>query len=429
MPTTDTPRNTKRYSAPAYQRIEEDLRRRIRSGQWAPGYQIPGRRELAKHYDVEVNTLQRALVELVEDGTLRAEKRKGTFVAGDAALYQSTNTDIHDQPAAEMSPIAMPARFVLLAGVTPKRELPTSNELWSRRASSSFERVVQGRGHSTHTVNLMDRDVADTARDIDASLVPGADVIAYFYDGSLSIEEVARLDRHVEALFRDERYRNTRLVRISWGQILQFHADTVTFDGGHGSYIATEYLLGLGHRDIVFASAHQGQVQSPQSWLRDRIAGFYRALFAGGYEWAGPDRDPMNADAWSRVVYADPASPGQEMWYEAGRSCWKRLKERGKLPTAVVAANDQFAYSLVEEARADGVDIPAQMSVIGYDDRYCSSAMNLTTIHVPVEELGVAAADLAMERLLSGSIAEPVKNIILKPTLVVRSTTGPVSQQ
>ncbi|HEY3332220.1 MAG TPA: substrate-binding domain-containing protein [Capsulimonadaceae bacterium] len=455
-PTKPLATKSRSFATPAYLRIEEDLRRRIRSGQWAPGYQIPGRRELAKHYNVEVNTLQRALLELIEDGTLRAEKRRGTFVAGPefesvadqidfagdsfargpmrgflddsargevASVVADSGSALSQAVETRVSAVA-PARFVLLAGVTPYRELPTSGELWSRRASSSFEREVQSKGHSTHIVNLMDRPVAESTRDIAASLAPGADVIAYFADGSLSIEEVAHVNRFLAGLLRDERYQQTRVIRVEWSLAVPYPADTVTFSGALGSQMATEYLLSLGHRDILFAASNAAYSSYQSSWERERITGFYRAFFEAGGDWEGPDRDPTDPASWTKVVYAPPIPSGQQMWFQAGEAAWKVLRERSTLPTAIVAANDQFACAFVEAARADGVDVPGELSVIGYDDRYCSAAMNLTTIHVPVEELGMAAANLALETLRtpdSGVISE----IILKPSLVVRGTTGP----
>ena len=63
----------RKYSKPKYRLIEEDLRRRIGEALWLPGAMLPGRLALAREYDVDLTTLQRAVSALLEDGTLRAD--------------------------------------------------------------------------------------------------------------------------------------------------------------------------------------------------------------------------------------------------------------------------------------------------------------------------------------------------------------------
>ena len=64
-----------------YRRIEIELRKRVAGGQWPVGAMLPGRRDLARQYAVSLVTLDRAIGPLLADGTLRADDRRGTFVA------------------------------------------------------------------------------------------------------------------------------------------------------------------------------------------------------------------------------------------------------------------------------------------------------------------------------------------------------------
>ena len=436
--------------------IESEVLRRIQEDKLGTGAMLPGYNELARQIGAAPATVQRAVAKLVARGVLRSEKRRGTFVVDGALGPPTTEAGRHRRPVhagetaarafvAERRPPATladpreplllslessqfeganlprPARFIILASLNPYRELPTSHEIWSRRASSSFERYVQALGHSTHSINLMDRPSALAADDIDAAVAEGADVIAYMEDGSQTAASEALLHKRLAATLLRGGSNAPILVRVRWGSSVGMSVDTATFDGALGVYLATKYLIELGHRNIVYAAPCRSTVRGDTCWTQ-RIAALYRALYESGEEWAGPDRDRNDPDAWHKVVYADTVPDGQDMWFDTGRSAWRRILERGPIPDAIVAANDQAAYAIIEQARAAGYDIPGQISVVGYDDRECGAAINLTTVHVPVEELGVAAAKMSLFRLAHPT-TQARTELVLLPTLVVRGTT------
>ena len=80
--------------APIYLQIMQDIKKAIVSGSWPPGGRIPPVRELALQYQVNPNTMQRALAELEREGLLYTERTAGRFVTGDtdriAALRRET---------------------------------------------------------------------------------------------------------------------------------------------------------------------------------------------------------------------------------------------------------------------------------------------------------------------------------------------------
>ncbi len=94
-------------------------------------------------------------------------------------------------------------------------------------------------------------------------------------------------------------------------------------------------------------------------------------------------------------------------------------------PTAVVAGNDQIAMGVLDAARALGIAVPAQLSVVGFDDISDAARLQppLTTVRQPFSEIGTAATRLLL-RLLSGE-AVPADTLLVAPTLTVRATTGP----
>ncbi|MDR3708579.1 MAG: substrate-binding domain-containing protein [Capsulimonadaceae bacterium] len=427
--------------------IEAEIVRRIELESLGAGAMLPGFNELARQLHAAPKTVQRAVANLVAKGILRSEIRRGTFVMsahGESATGDASNgSSSHPLPdaprarendrialpylassqAAQIAlPIERPMKFVLLAGVTPLREIPKSNELWSRRASSTFERYVQNRGHSTHTVNLMDRPVDDAIVEFNTVLRQGADVIACFDTGSYTQLEQAIMQRQIARLLRQDEFANVSLIRIAFDQNSSIATDRVTFDGRLGSYMATAHLLSLGHRDIMFLGPHIDPRNPLSVWPIERLRAFYWAFFDAGEEWAGPDRDPCEPEAWSKAVFGDPVKQGQDMWFDSGVMAWRNLIARRTPPSAIVAVNDEFACSVISEARKMGYDVPGDISVVGYDDYNCGAAMHLTTVHVPMEEMGVAAAQAALARKRQPEIGKWSEEI-LSPSLVIRGTT------
>ncbi|MGL4712405.1 MAG: substrate-binding domain-containing protein, partial [Shewanella sp.] len=97
------------------------------------------------------------------------------------------------------------------------------------------------------------------------------------------------------------------------------------------------------------------------------------------------------------------------------------LMQASTLPTAMFVSNDMMAMGFIHAAYNAGVSIPAQLSVIGYDDielaRYLTPA--LTTIHQPKQQLGRTAVEVLLERLDNPGGS---KTIQLAPSLVIRNT-------
>jgi DNA-binding LacI/PurR family transcriptional regulator len=106
----------------------------------------------------------------------------------------------------------------------------------------------------------------------------------------------------------------------------------------------------------------------------------------------------------------------------AGEEAAKQLVEQGLPVTAVLAATDHAAAGLVQGFAALGVDVPAEVSVVGFGDLTLAYDLSLTTVRVPLTELG----DSAMKRCiwyLGGGARAGRDNLPLE--LAVRGTCGP----
>ena len=94
-------------------------------------------------------------------------------------------------------------------------------------------------------------------------------------------------------------------------------------------------------------------------------------------------------------------------------------------PTGIVAASDTQAMGVLEAARERGLDVPGDLSVVGFDDIEMASYLDLTTVRQPLFESGVRGVELLLETINS-SPADP-QQILLPIELIVRRTTAPPS--
>jgi LacI family transcriptional regulator/LacI family repressor for deo operon, udp, cdd, tsx, nupC, and nupG len=177
----------------------------------------------------------------------------------------------------------------------------------------------------------------------------------------------------------------------------------VAVDDYAGAKLAVAHLLELRHRAIGYL----GVGSRPRS-CRQRLEGYRSALSEAGIE--------ARAE-WIVTVPCEEASPEEDI--AAGQSALPRLLEAGV--TAVFCANDMIAVGVLMAARARGLILPEQLSVVGFDDVPAASYVlpPLTTINQPKVELGRLATQLMLDLLQD----QPGRNHTLQPTLVHRGST------
>jgi len=176
---------------------------------------------------------------------------------------------------------------------------------------------------------------------------------------------------------------------------------TVDSDNFAGAMLATNHLLGLGHRRIGFIGGREDLESA-----RLREAGFRRAM----------------ADAKVAVDEALVRVGGYRIETAVGPA--HELLSRPERPTAVFAANDLSAIATVTAARNLGLSVPDDLSVIGFDNVPESALASppLTTIMQPLQQMGAEALDLLVD-LIAG--VEREIHVRLPTELVVRASCTP----
>jgi DNA-binding LacI/PurR family transcriptional regulator len=182
-------------------------------------------------------------------------------------------------------------------------------------------------------------------------------------------------------------------------QLRDVDADSVLIDERHGTGLVLDHLVGLGHEHIAHVDGGRG-AGGPQ-----RRSGYLRGMRARGLA------------SRARVV------PG-DFTEEAGTRAARRLLTERELPSAVFAANDMVAAGLLGEFDRAGVDVPGDVSIVGYDNISIAhlAHVSLTTVDQPRYEMGRMALEQLLERI---EHRRPCIVRLVEPTLVIRSTTAP----
>jgi DNA-binding LacI/PurR family transcriptional regulator len=191
------------------------------------------------------------------------------------------------------------------------------------------------------------------------------------------------------------------LVSIATEQLPNF--TLVDVDNRHGAFEGTAHLIEAGHRSIA-------TIVGPLEWpsAQARLEGYRDALRD-----AGIPEDPA-------LVERVP-----DWGVESGYAATGRLLAGGTPFTAIFAHSDLIALGAIRRLRSEGLHVPEDVSVVGYDDVPIAAFVEppLTTVHQPMREVGEFAAGLVLDRI-SGIAREPGPHL-LPAKLVVRESTAP----
>lgn len=176
--------------------------------------------------------------------------------------------------------------------------------------------------------------------------------------------------------------------------------DIVVDDDELGASLAVDHLVELGHRRIAHIEG-----------ARSTTARYRRA----GYEKA------MHRHGLADEIVVEAGDFTEDGGYRAARA----LLRRDPRPTAIFAPNDLVATGALSAADELGMRVPAQLSIVGYDNTHLAAIrhISLTSVDQPRRDMGRVAAEMLTARI--GDPARTARQNLVVPHLVVRSTTGP----
>ncbi len=234
------------------------------------------------------------------------------------------------------------------------------------------------------------------------------------YDHAQEFIQVRRLiERGVDAMILVGRDHDDDTIRLltqrkcpfvtTWAFAEQSELPCVGFDNQEAAREITQHLIDLGHHRIAAIAG----VMNGNDRARDRVKGVKSALSMSGLELASND------------LIESP--------YEvtAGREAMRKMMSRpdNERPTAIFCGNDVLAIGAVLEAQSLGLDVPRDVSIVGFDNLPLAEHLRpaLTTVHVPSRRMGQAAADFVLSAIAG---TQNQNSIPLPTTLIIRETTA-----
>jgi len=357
-----------------YRRVQESVRKRILTGEWAIGAKIPSERELEKDLQISRLTISKGLAHLVAEGLLVRRRGQGTFVS-----ERTSSLGAGRKLVKFISPVGREERPNIRHGIL----------------EGMYETLVgQGYHVGVDFYSRPDEQIQQLRQDSDPT---HAGFVIWYEPSSDNLNELVRL--------REEGYPFVLVDAYPMDVPIDFAATDNT-DGGRAM---VDYLVSLGHRRIGYVGR-----PTSRSSLRDRQAGFLQGLL--GRELPFDSSHVLTLTAMGEDAVAE---------IPAALDVMLALPNR---PTAMFFCNDDLAFAAMEHLWLRGLRVPQDISVVGFDDidRASYFRVPLTTVHQDFCEMGKAAGEILLGKLTGRSESRPVQ-ILVKPRLVVRASAGPVT--
>ncbi len=326
---------------PLYMQIYSDLKERIESGEWSYGAMLPSEFELCDVYGVSRGTVRQVLAKLEEEGFIRRERGKGTFIArlgAQADHKKSINQSIS---------------FIV----------PYVRDSFVSSILLGLENIARTNGYTVifhHVENDLEKQANALRKAVQQEV---AGIVLYPVNSNVANPTLCNLVNKRFPLVLVDRY------------IRGIYADYVVSDNFGGGVFATEHLLSLGHSRIAFLS----WIEMATS-MEHRRLGYRQSLLEAGIE---PDPDLE----WEVIGYP-----------EIDHHAIRKYLLQPKRPTAIFTANDQLALAVQNVSQSIKLKIPGDLALVGFDNLDISTQLDipLTTVAQRPFDMGRAAGELIL---------------------------------
>lgn len=327
---------------PLYQKIMDDLAKKIANGVLKPGEQLPTEIALAEEYKVSRITSKRALTELENQEIIFRLQGKGSFVAEPtkASHLIDRMKDRHE---------------ILL--IMPFAE--------NTGMSAYAEGVVSYLRNTHYTINIETHKYANQ-RELLLTLDNYAGLIIYPITSTTDLDILYyRQLQHFPMVSIDK-------------QLEGLTINGVTANNFAGGYELTKRLIAAGHTKILYIST---QAVDTTTTVRDRYFGYLKALFEHNIQFHSENVKPVadNEDFYHEIIkYA-----------------------RNYNITAIVAENDLTAMLIMAAAKESGLTLPKELSIVGFDNIQASALIEpaLTTAAQDFHKMGALAAEMLIKQI------------------------------
>ncbi|MEL6148927.1 MAG: GntR family transcriptional regulator [Chloroflexota bacterium] len=360
------------------------LRQLIISRRWQHGERIPGETQLAKHLNISRTTVRIAFQSAEVEGLITRIAGRGTFVSYEASSHNNT-------------------RFV---GYVTRS---FHNEI-HRILLSSAETELRSEGYSIIFSNARtNSDEVDVIKQLLNNHVNG-----------LILWANANVTDGQRSILREYRSRNIPIVFID-RLVDGIPADYVGSDNYGGTYALVSHLVELGHRHVVYLTHSIANLYP----VDERYRGYRAAM--GAYNLPSHDLWKVNSPHTNEFFETDLFQLLDEQNIDITEQIIHLMKTASPRPTAIACVNDALAIMTMRAIRQMGLNVPEDVSVVGFDDISVAAHMDvpLTTASQDAHEIGQRAARVLLERL--DGMASPPAHLTVPTRLQIRmSTTTPI---
>lgn len=357
--------------------VKEYLKEEILSGRFKPLDKIPSDDRYARSLKVSPTILEYALQELAKEGLVFRIKGKGTFVSDKVSIVTSKDTSLS------------------IGVVIPDIKDPMVGEVLM-----GIESEVTERGYSLLYVNSywdLDREMI-LIKQLIARGVKG--LIIYPTDKMCLKTDLAR------KILREIKVPVVLVDRCPSGVI----ADFVTSENREGAYQAVSYLIEQGHKNI----AHITTRYTTTTTVRERLEGYLLAL-----------RD-NEIKVREELIFKELEGYGEEDHTRNIELIREFLRDHRDV-TAVFTLNDPIAYEVYLAVRMEELDIPGDISIIGFDDSPIDAFLYppLTTVYQEKSGMGKKAVEILIDKIERRS--NHTSQVYLPTKLVIRDSVKEIS--